>query len=173
MFTLVTGAAASGKSEFAESLIIQDPNPKRFYIATMELWDEECQKRAQKHQRNRGDKGFTTLECPRALHTLTFLPQSAVLLECLSNLTANECFGPQGFSDVEQRILQGIAHIRQQAQNLVVVSNEVFSDGILYPSSTQRYLHCLAALNRVLAEQADSVIEVVAGLPIYWKGAKK
>ena len=35
MFTLVTGAAASGKSEFAESLIIQDPNPKRFYICLL------------------------------------------------------------------------------------------------------------------------------------------
>ena len=41
MLTLVLGGAASGKSEYAESLVLKTALP-RYYLATMQVWDAEC-----------------------------------------------------------------------------------------------------------------------------------
>ncbi|MCD7927603.1 MAG: bifunctional adenosylcobinamide kinase/adenosylcobinamide-phosphate guanylyltransferase, partial [Oscillospiraceae bacterium] len=87
-----------------------------------------------------------------------------------SNLTANECCDGAGFAGAEKRILTGVDALRAQAEELVVVTNEIFSDGVTYPPETARYLDLLARLNRQLAEQADRVVEVAAGKPIFWKG---
>ena len=38
MLTLVLGGAASGKSEYAESLVLRTTGP-RWYLATMQVWD--------------------------------------------------------------------------------------------------------------------------------------
>lgn len=35
MITLVTGGSGSGKSEYAEGLILDSPCSRRFYVATM------------------------------------------------------------------------------------------------------------------------------------------
>ena len=41
MLTLVLGGAASGKSEYAEALVLRSALP-RYYLATMQVWDAEC-----------------------------------------------------------------------------------------------------------------------------------
>ena len=57
MLILVSGGAASGKSEFAESLAVSSPGLPRIYLATMKLWDAECEARAEKHRAMRAGKG--------------------------------------------------------------------------------------------------------------------
>ena len=52
MLTLVIGGAASGKSEYAESLVLRSTLP-RYYLATMQVWDAECAARVEKHRRMR------------------------------------------------------------------------------------------------------------------------
>ena len=59
----------------------------------------------------------------------------------------------------------------EQAALLVVVTNELFSDGMDYDPETLAYLDVLARLNRAVARRADRVYEVVCGIPIAWKGA--
>ena len=69
-----------------------------------------------------------------------------VLLECLSNLTANEMYreDKEAVSGTpEQRILDGILKIRREAANFVVVTNEVFSDGETYSEETKEYMERL------------------------------
>ncbi|MFQ9846522.1 MAG: bifunctional adenosylcobinamide kinase/adenosylcobinamide-phosphate guanylyltransferase, partial [[Clostridium] leptum] len=68
-------------------------------------------------------------------------------------------------------ILAGVRSIAGRAALLVVVSNEVFSDGIDYGPETNRYNSCLARVNREIAAFADQVAEVAAGIPIIHKGA--
>ena len=59
MFCIVTGGSASGKIEYAESLVISSDARQRFYIATMKPWDEEgARRRIQKHRAMRAGKGF-------------------------------------------------------------------------------------------------------------------
>jgi adenosylcobinamide kinase/adenosylcobinamide-phosphate guanylyltransferase len=169
MITLVSGGAGSGKSAFAEDLALGMSGEMRVYLATMEVWGEEDRQRVERHRAMRRTKGFFTVECPKHLEDASVPAGSVVLLEDLSNLTANECFGGAGFSGALQRILAGIASVEQQASQMIIVTNELFSDGVAYPQETARYLALLAELNCHLAEQAAQVVEVVAGIPVYWK----
>ena len=54
----------------------------------------------------------------------------------------------------------------------MVVTNELFSDGVRYDPETAAYLELLAGLNRAIAAKADQVYEVVCGIPVAWKEAK-
>lgn len=173
MTTLVIGGASSGKSEYAESLL--KSVEKKFYIATMQPFGEEAQQRIEHHRTLRANKGFATLEQFIELSDLTEtqLPSgSSVLLECLGNLVANELFSPDGAKEkAENAILDGIKLLIGRCHHLVVVTNDVFADGITYSADTERYLTLLGRCNAVLAVQFDVVVEVVCGIPIVVKGA--
>ena len=169
MMTLVSGGAASGKSEYAEAIAVAHGGPL-VYLATMQIWGEEDRRRVERHRAMRAGKGFLTVEQPYDLVRVSVPEGSVVLLECLSNLTANECFGSNGFERAKERILEGIDRLITQSAHLVIVTNELFGDGVTYPEETSRYLEVLSSLNCELARRADRVIEVVCGLPVIWKG---
>ena len=166
MLILVSGGSASGKSEFAEGLVTASGLETRAYLATMQVWDAESERRVERHRRMRAGKGFATVECPVNLAGAVLPAGCAALLEDLSNLTANEFFGPQGREGAFDRVLSGVERAAEQAALLVVVTNELFSDGM-----DLAYLDVLARLNRAVARRADRVYEVVCGIPIAWKGA--
>ena len=173
MLTLVLGGAASGKSEYAETLVLRSALP-RYYLATMQVWDAECAARVEKHRKMRAAKQFETLECPLHLEAVRLPRRGTVLLEDLGNLTANELYGPAGAGDdAAERILQGLDALAAQCENLIVVSNEVFSGGADYAGDTDRYLLALARVNNALAARADAVVRVVCGIPVYYKGVEK
>lgn len=171
MLILVSGGSASGKSEFAEGLVTASGLETRAYLATMQVWDAESERRVERHRRMRAGKGFATVECPVNLAGAVLPAGCAALLEDLSNLTANEFFGPQGREEAFGRVLSGVERAAEQATLLVVVTNELFSDGVRYQEQVRQYLETLAAVNRALAAEADRVVEVVCGIPVDWKGA--
>ncbi len=170
MLTLVVGGAASGKSAYAERLVLQTALP-RYYLATMQVWDAECAARVEKHRRMRAEKQFETLECPLHLGTVRLSARGTALLEDLGNLTANELYDPAGAGEAAaSAILDGLGRLAAQCEHLVVVSNEVFSGGADYAGDTDRYLKALAQVNNALAARADAVVRVVCGIPVYYKG---
>lgn len=172
MLTLVIGGAASGKSAYAESLCLCSPLP-RTYLATMQVWDAECAARVAKHRAMRAEKQFTTVECPLHLDRVALPRRGTVLLEDLGNLAANELYDLDGAgAETAAAILQGIDKMLLQCDNLIVVSNEVFSGGADYAGDTDRYLHALAAVNNAAAARADRVVRVVCGIPVYYKGSE-
>ena len=171
MLILVSGGAASGKSAFAEGLITQSGLEQRIYLATMQVWDGESEARVERHRAMRAGKGFETVERPLDLAGVDLPSGCAVLLEDLTNLTANECFGPQGFDGALNRLTVGLERAIDAPALLVAVTGELFSDGEAYGGETAAYLDCLARLNRAAASRADRVYEVVCGLPVQWKGA--
>ena len=173
MLTLVLGGAASGKSEYAEALVLRSALP-RYYLATMQVWDAECAARVEKHRKMRAAKQFETLECPLHLETVRLPRRGTVLLEDLGNLTANELYAPAGAGDAAaEHILQGLDSLAAQCESLIVVSNEVFSGGADYAGDTDRYLLALARANNALVARADAVVRVVCGIPVYYKGVEK
>ncbi len=92
-----------------------------------------------------------------------------VLLECMSNLAANEMFrGGKIFDEkhVENKVLQDIKELRKNIDYLVVVTNNVFEDGKTYDDATMSYLRALGRINGRLAMDANEVTEVVAGIPV-------
>ena len=172
MLTLVLGGAASGKSEYAESLVLKTAGP-RWYLATMQVWDAECAARVEKHRRMRAAKQFETVECPLHLEKLRLPARGIVLLEDLGNLAANELYDPAGAGeDAAAAILRGLDSLSAQCEHLIVVSNEVFSGGADYADDTGRYLLALAQVNNAFAARADNVVRVVCGIPVYYKGVE-
>lgn len=170
MVTLVVGGAASGKSQFAEGLVLAAGDLPRYYIATMQPFDGECRARIRRHRAMRAQKGFETIERYTSLSGVTLPRRGAVLLECVSNLAANELYSPQGAGAAAgQAILQGVRSLKAQCRELVIVSNEVFSGGCDYAGDTLRYLRVLGEVNRLLAREADRVYEIVCGLPVRHK----
>lgn len=169
MFTLIIGGAGSGKSAFAEELAAHQPGP-RLYIATMQPYDSECHARIAKHRAQRAGRGFLTLERYTDLAgAVGQLPKgSSVLLECMSNLVANELYSPEG-RGADAAVL-GVEALLPHCRHLAVVTNEVFSGGAHYAGDTLHYLQELAQVNRRLAARADTVVEIVCGLPNLLKG---
>lgn len=175
MLRLVTGGSGSGKSAYAEDWIVSMGIEKKYYLATMYPWDEECKKRIQKHRFMRAEKGFQTIEQYRNIEEAPIETGAAVLLECLSNLTANEFFaqerqevnGSVWKEKVEERLVAGIRNLEQKASELIVVTNEIFSGGSDYPQETMDYLEVLGKVNVRLAQMAGGVTEVVYGIPLY------
>ena len=171
MLILVSGGSASGKSKYAEDLAARTPPGERIYVATMRVWDEESRRRVERHRAMRAGKGFRTEERPVHLDHMPVPAGAAVLLEDLYNLTANEWFGPEGPEGAEARVLSGVRRLKEAAACTVVVTNELFSDGVAYDKETADYLAALARLNAAVAAEADRVYEVVCGIPVCWKGA--
>ena len=136
----------------------------------MRAEDGESACRVDRHRRMRAGKGFDTVECPVDLAGAQIPPDCAVLLEDLSNLAANEYFSPCGEAGAFHRILSGVDHVAAQAALLVVVSNEIFSDGAEWTGDMDRYVRGLGRLNQALAARAETVVEVVCGIPVYHKG---
>ncbi len=172
MLHLIIGGAGSGKSAYAEKIIVESSVPFRYYVATMQPFGKEAFERIERHQKLRAGKGFETLECQISLSKLK-LPQkaSAVLLECVGNLLANEIYDPAGSKEsCVDEIVSGVKSLKDQAQCAVIVTNDVFSDGNTYDAETMRYITYLGEINARLAQMADSVTEVVCGIPLVKKG---
>ncbi len=174
MFVLVTGGSGSGKSAFAEKKIASFGEARRIYIATMRCFDEEGCKRVMRHRKMREDKKFETVERYTDLKNLSLPEDSIVLLECMSNLAANELFEEKGAGErTVEEVLLGIRRLLDKSRHLVVVTNEIFSDGMDYEEETLRYQAYLGEINQGMAELADEVYEVVYGIPLCRKGETK
>lgn len=92
--------------------------------------------------------------------------RAVFLLEDLTNLYANEVYGTSGHP---HEIVAPLLELRQQAGALIIVANELYSDGIHYGSETDRFLRDLADLAAALSAAADQVTEVVYGIPVQLK----
>ena len=170
MMILLTGGAACGKSSFAESLCLCSPLP-RYYLAAMQPYGEEGALRVARHRRLRDGKGFLTIERYRDYASLVLPERGTVLLECICNLTANEMFDSEGkMTDPREKVVEGVKAVAAQCDRLFVITNDVGSDGIGYDGSTAEYVRALGEINARLAAMADTVIEMVAGIPITIKG---
>ena len=167
----------------------------------MQVFDAEGQRKIDRHRRLRAGKGFITIEQPRDIQNAVSKLQSesslktgrSALLECMSNLVANEMFPPVDASDtkeargkkealdepdnmrdyentlislVSKKVLKEVSILSENVAELVIVTNNVFEDGVCYDESTMNYIKAMGIVNRGLAAMAESVVEVVAGIPV-------
>ena len=160
MITLMTGGSACGKSSYAESLAVRMNGP-RYYLAAMQPYGEGGAEKIARHREMRRGKGFETIERYRDYASLALENKGGTaLLECICNLTANEMFDDAGkVSDPYARVISGVEHVAAQC-----------SDAGVYSDETMRYVRALGRINIALAQMADNVYELVAGIPIVLKG---
>ena len=189
MLHIVYGGSASGKSSYAESFAMSLQGDGRLlYIATMYPYkwntteiDPETMQRIERHRAMRADKGFDTVECYRHVEHIVAKRQDVLLLECMSNLLANEMYlepdadagsdMAETMSPVSKKIVQALVDLSTRVQDVVIVTNDVFSDGgsLTYDESTREYVKNLAEINCALAREAATVTEVVCGIPVIVK----
>ena len=171
MLILITGGSGSGKSEYAEEVAVTLKTEKKaeklYYMAAMKPYGEEGAARVEKHRRQREGKGFETVEHYTSA-PIEVEKNGVMLLECLSNLAANEVFDEKNKNAADD-ICDFIFTAEKKLAALVVVTNDIFSDGLLYGSETIAYMEVLGEINRRAAERADSFYEVVCGIPVRLK----
>ena len=93
--------------------------------------------------------------------------RAVFLLEDLTNLYANEVYGTSGHP---HEIVAPLLELTRQAGAVIIVANELYSDGITYAPETATFLRDLAGLAVELSAAADQVTEVVYGIPVQLKG---
>lgn len=190
MFHVITGGSGSGKSAYAETCAVQYHQTNKagalYYIATMQPFEEEAVRKIERHRTMRAGKGFKTIECYTGLENVTqnicAVSAPDALLECMSNLVANELFrdvendeysGADWKDQVERRveedIIRGIRNLCQICENVVVVTNEVCQECARDTDEMKRYKRVLSSIGRRMVQMADRVTEVVYGIPIQLK----
>ena len=165
---LVLGGARSGKSAFAEGLVIAS-GLSRHYIATGRAWDEEMRMRIARHREDRGD-GWETHEEPLALASRiagVARADRAVLVDCLTlwvtNLMLEGCDMAGEFSALADAI-------RTAPGRLVFVSNEVGLGIVPENRMAREFRDHAGRLHQQVAALVPEVYFLAAGLPLKMKG---
>lgn len=174
MTVFLSGGAKNGKSSLAQDLAVKlSGDGPRYYVATMIPVDEEDRQRIRHHVADRAGMGFATIECGR--HILSALDGvdrgGTFLLDSVTALLMNEMFvGDQIDKTAGERCAKELAAFVRTVKNAVIVSDAIYSDAARYDEITELYRSALARADRALAEACDTVIEMVAGQPIIYKG---
>lgn len=178
--TLITGGARSGKSSFAEQM--PEGSADVLYIATAIRTDAEMAERIRHHIESRDPRwrtheGFTGLE-----EVLTTASESFVLLDCVTNMVSNLMFSlsadPEKLSpgelddlyqDIQSAFVRLLDAARRMDKKLILVSNEVGMGLISEYKLGRVFVDFAGWINQLIAREADEVIFMVSGLPLWLK----
>lgn len=188
----VTGGAKSGKSKFAEDLLLSlnSGKEKNIYLATSQVFDEEMEMKVLIHKERRQDK-WETIESYKDFYESlksAFVEEKSqgesvfknnMLVDCLTNMVSNIIFEDLTIdwekptkkqlqsSDrrVEKEVLSLIENL-EKFNYVVIVSNEL-GMGIVPATPLGRYFREIAGkMNQLIAEKSDEVYFVVSGIPM-------
>ena len=136
--------------------------------------DREDEARIENHRKDREGWGFITVEQPRdierARHQMS--GHATVLLDSLTALLANEMFCPDYRENALEKVNEGLVNLSESVENIVVVSDTIYSDAAHYDAMTENYRKSLALAERALAVRFDCVAEVSCAGVCYHKGDK-
>lgn len=135
----------------------------------MKPFGEESVRKIERHKKMRKGKGFETFEIYEDIKNIRIERNyDGIILECISNVLANEMFGGKSSSPCED-IFAAVEYICRKSCYTVVITNEISSDGVVYEAETETYKKNMSIINRKLAEAADCVIEIVYSIPVVLK----
>jgi len=181
----VTGGAKSGKSSFAEDLLLgmDNGNQKNIYLATSIVFDEEIKAKVALHKERRQDKWITAESYKNFSETLKDVlsdeRKNNMLVDCLTNMISNIIFEEQDINwdkpsekdfekcniSVEKQVNE-LINVINRFENTVIVSNEL-GMGIVPSYPLGRYFREIAGkMNQKIAEIADEAYFVVSGIPM-------
>jgi adenosylcobinamide kinase/adenosylcobinamide-phosphate guanylyltransferase len=194
LITFVSGGARSGKSRFAEELAqfvfmrmlekyqrMEEETPQQmrashaphlFYLATAQAKDPEMVERIDRHITQRGSL-WNTIEEPYDISRVLRSCHSGdvILVDCLTIWLNNVMFGlALSVEMIRTSIIEWLRIINEKELHVIFVSNDV-NEGV--PSTYEmvhQYMKVLEDMHYDLVQKADQAIQVVAGIPVYWKG---
>ncbi|HCB49847.1 MAG TPA: bifunctional adenosylcobinamide kinase/adenosylcobinamide-phosphate guanylyltransferase [Chloroflexi bacterium] len=183
---LVLGGVRSCKSTFAEDKARKIGGDDVLYVATAQAEDDEMHLRVEKHRSSR-PHSWPTLEAPQdvgsAIRQVAGEVQ-AILVDCLTFLVANRLLAVSGPEEdpfdhprsdpfdetIEAKVLEEVEALASCAQeingSMIVVSNEVGMGVVPAYDLGRAYRDLLGRANQQLADHADEVYFLVAGIPM-------
>ena len=164
MRVFVSGGCKNGKSYYAQHLAKKQQTSGLYYVATMSSVDSEDDARIIRHQEERKGWGFVTVEQPTSIERIleSCDPNASFLLDSLTALLSNEMFSSDGSVDTHaaSRIIDGVSQVISVVENIVIVSDYIYSDAMIYDELTELYRRSLAQIDRAAAAVCDVVLEV-------------
>ncbi len=177
MKIFISGGCKNGKSSFAQDIAKKlAGNSKLYYFATMIPRDDEDRLRIKKHIQNRDGMGFETIEVGKDITSCLDKVniEATFLLDSVTALLQNEMFSPDFENYIDpnaiERTKNSLLLFVKTVKNAVFVSDYIYSDALTFEASTEAYRAGLAELDKMLARECDTVIEVCAGNVILHKG---
>jgi adenosylcobinamide kinase/adenosylcobinamide-phosphate guanylyltransferase len=171
---LVIGGCRSGKSSHALHLAEKMRGDEKIFVATCVPRDDEMRQRVANHQKQRSQK-WKTVEAPLRLPEAigeNAKTGSVVLVDCLTMWVSNllmENGDDPGIADVLRIEAQipGLVHAIDPADGpVILVSNEVGAGIVPENKLARRFRDLVGSLNQAVAKRADSVVWMVAGIPV-------
>lgn len=171
--TLILGGARSGKSGYARKLA--STFKRVAFIATARPTDREMRRKIARHRSER-PASWETLEAPTDLAGAIESGSrraDVILVDCLTLYLANIMGSTRGVVvKIEGRLDRVCQAIQASRSSMIVVSNEVGCGVVPAFRSGRRYRDLLGQLNQQIAEIADRVILMVAGIPLVVKDTR-
>jgi adenosylcobinamide kinase/adenosylcobinamide-phosphate guanylyltransferase len=176
---LLIGGARSGKSHFAQEFA-RKSGKSVLFVATAEALDDEMKRRIEAHRQDR-PTGWQTLEAPQYIGgqiSRDIGSAQIVIVDCITLLMSNVFNRYPESTDASIIEEAGLREIRELVDcitnaeaTFVIVTNEVGMD-VVPPTELGRiYRDLLGRANQLLAERADEVLLMVAGIPLRIKPA--
>lgn len=163
---LITGGQRSGKSSYAEQLVLS-LSDFPVYMATAHIWDDEFKERVDKHKARRGPQ-WTNIE--EELHLSRHsLEGRVVLVDCLTLWATNFFYRDGVEHEVEptlKELKEEFQKLLQQNSTFVVVTNEIGLGGTSVNAAQRHFTDLLGWLNQYVASLSDEVILMVSGIPV-------
>ena len=182
MKIFVSGGCKNGKSYYAQRLAkMQQNNNALYYVATMAAVDYEDDQRIARHLAEREGWGFITIEQSQDIDNILDKcdHNGSFLLDSLTALLANEMFPPekeiQATEHIAKNALQKTTYellrVLNKIPRIVIVSDYMYSDALIYDPLTENYRRTLAELDKLAAKHCDVVLEVSYSQVVVHKGA--
>ena len=185
----VTGGAKSGKSKFAEEMLLKLNNGKQknIYLATSLIFDEEMKEKIRLHKKRRKNDWFTVETYKNFENELNNFfenndkTKNNMLVDCLTNMITNIIFENKNidWDNFEKKMyiqtleklnknvensVNKLLNVTNEFENVIIVSNEL-GMGLVPSYPLGRYFREIAGkMNQIVAEKADEVYFLVSGI---------
>ena len=160
----IIGGARSGKSSFALKEASTIPG-KKAYIATAEALDSEMKVRIERHKKDRGNNWDTYEEPLKIAEIFREIKDkyNVIVIDCLTLWLSNLMHSNK---DIKSEIKSFCSSLSTVHCPLFTVSNEVGMGIVPDNEMAREFRDMTGVLNQKIAEMADEVYAVTAGIPV-------
>ncbi len=160
----ITGGQRSGKSRFAQRLAL-DKSSHPMYVATARVWDDDFKKRIKRHQADRGPE-WLNAEAEKYISTIDYTNTKVAVVDCVTLWLTN--FFVDNKQDVEICLQQAKEEFDKFCKHnicAIVVSNELGMSLHAETETGRKFTDLQGWMNQYIADKADAVYFMVAGIP--------
>ena len=164
MIYYITGGERSGKSSYAQKLALK-LSDSPYYLATSRIWDNDFEKRVERHINDR-DERWTTIEEEKFLGSVD-VTDKVVVVDCVTLWLTNWYMDTD--SNVEESLNKGKEELKKlfgKDATIIIISNEIGMGIHAQTEVGRKFTELQGWMNQFIASKAEKAIFMVSGLPI-------